>query len=114
MTAAPPRTTATTTGAGVSRALLAIEFLSGTAHLASSFSAHRALPQISLIHHHCIVQQLLADGRRQLSRINVVGANLLPRNVVDGKIHLAPAFFLAAVAGAVPTLRSIFVCRTVT
>ena len=82
--------------------------------LASSFSAHRALLQISLIHHHCIVQQLLADGRRQLSRINVVGANLLPRNVVDGKIHLAPAFFLAAVAGAVPTLRSIFVCRTVT
>ena len=114
MTAAPTGTAATTTGTSVARSLLSIQLFRGTTHLTAILGAHRALTKVGLIHHHRIVKQLLAYRGSQLSWVDLVGANLLARDIVDGKIHLAPAFFFVdrAIDGSAILLSTLVCCTT--
>ena len=70
-----------------------------------------------LLQFHCnhrIVKQLLAYRGSQLSWVDLVGANLLARDIVDGKIHLAPAFFFVdrAIDGSAILLSTLVCCTT--
>ena len=48
------------------------------------FVFDRALPQIGLVHDHGVVQQLLADARGQLGRVDLVRADLGAGAIVNG------------------------------
>ena len=70
-------------GPGVAGPFLAIHLFRRAGHFRAALGAHRALPQIVLVHHHRVVQQLLADSRRRLGRIKLVGPDLDSAAVVD-------------------------------
>ena len=113
VTAAPTRAAAPRSGTGVASALLAIQLAGRARHLAPGLRLLGPLPLIGLIHDYRIVQQLLAHLGRELGGVDLVGPNLLAGHVVDGEVHLAPAFFLP-VGAATPTFLILFVCITVT
>ena len=96
----PTRAASPTTGPGIARTLLAIEFLRGAGYFAAGLGFLRALSGIGLIHHDRVVQQLPAHPRSEFSGVDLVGADLLAGHVVDGEIHLAPFFLLTGAPAA--------------
>src|SRR5690606_28996091 len=74
-------------GAGVAGPFLAVELLGRAAHLAAGAGLVRALTTIRLVHHHDVVQQLLADPRGNRFGVDLVLTDLSAGGVVDGQTN---------------------------
>ena len=83
MTAATTNTRAPRPGTSVTRPLLAIHFLRRSSDLGTRLRLMTTLTLIRLIHHHRIMQQLLADANRQIRRGNFVVTNLSAGAIVN-------------------------------
>ena len=83
MPATSPNTAATMAHPGVAGALLSIQLLVSTRYIATRLRLVTALPLIRLIHHHCIVQQLLAYARSEIGGLDVVRPHFLPLAIND-------------------------------
>src|SRR5262245_51682485 len=87
MTAAPADVRAARTRAGVAGPLLAIHLLRRAGDLGPGLRLGRALPQVALVHHHGVVQQLPIDVRGQVLGLDVVARDLLARAIVYRNGH---------------------------
>ena len=64
-------------------------FLVEPADLAAALGLGGAQPQVGLVHHHHVVQQLLVDARRKIGRLDVVLADFGAAAVVNGRLAMA-------------------------
>ena len=70
-------------GAGVARALLAVHLLGRAGDHAARLGLVRALPDVRLVHHDRVVQQLLVDARSEIGGLDVVRPHFLSLAIVE-------------------------------
>ena len=87
-------------GPGVARALLAIHLLGRAGDHAARLGLVRALPQVGLVHHHRVVQQLLVDARSEIGGLDVVRPHFLSLAIVNGEFWHGSYSLRALVAAA--------------